>query len=328
MIFKKLKKSFQILAFLLISMPTITYAYSDYVIASGENIGIEIKTNGVLVVGTYEVNGTKIATSSGLQIGDKIIQVNANTINSIEDLTNNIDSSNCNTLNVSYQRNNRSYDTTLKLALDNGSCKTGLYVKDSITGIGTLTFIDPKTKIFGALGHEIVEKSTGSIVETKDGTIFDSEVLSIEKSINGSPGEKNARYYSNRVSGNIYENTKQGIFGNYVNTINQQKLYKVAKPSDVKKGSALIRTVLSGTEVKEYSITITKLVINQDIKNIYFDITDEELLNKAGGIIQGMSGSPIIQGDYIIGAVTHVVVDNPNRGYGIFITNMLEQAEN
>ncbi|HPF83102.1 MAG TPA: SpoIVB peptidase [Bacilli bacterium] len=326
MIFKKLKKSFQILAFLIISIPTIAYAYSDYIIAGGENIGIEIKTNGIMIVGTYQ---TSKANNSSIQIGDKIITANSYNIESINDFTNVVNSGKCETLNVTYERNNKLYNTILDLALDdNGNCKTGLYVKDKITGIGTLTFIDPNTKIFGALGHEILEKTTGKIVETKHGTIFNSEVIGIEKSRNGQPGEKNARYYSNQVNGIIYENTQQGIFGNYSNDFSKEKLYKVAKKTDIKKGEAKIRTVLNGTEVKEYSIMITKLVSNQDTKNIYFDIVDKNLLENTGGIVQGMSGSPIIQGDYIIGAVTHVVVENPTKGYGIFITNMLEQAEN
>lgn len=328
MILKKLKKSFQIFTLLLLSIPTSALAYSDYIIAGGQNIGIEIKTQGVLVVGTYEINGSNVVKNSGIQIGDKIVKASNVDIKTVTELTNSINASSCESLELSYERNHKIYNTTLNLTLDNDTCKTGLYVKDSITGIGTLTFIDPATKIFGALGHEIVEKATGQIIETKNGTIFASEVVSIEKSRNGSPGEKNARYYSNQVKGNIYENTRQGIFGNYLKEFNVDKLYKVAKPSDIKKQKAVIRTVLSGTEVKEYSITITKLVNNQDTKNIYFDITDETLLDTAGGIIQGMSGSPIIQGDYIIGAVTHVVVDNPAKGYGIYITNMLEEAEN
>lgn len=327
MILKKVKKSFQIFAVLLFSMPYMVYAYSDYIIASGKNIGIEIKPKGVLVVGTYAVNGDKIALLSDIRIGDKIIKVNSKDITSINELTNNIDANSCNDLKISYERSNKIYDTTLKLGLENGICKTGLYVKDSVIGIGTLTFIDPNTKLFGTLGHEIAERTTGDIIETNNGTIFNSEVISIEKSRNGTPGEKNAKYYSKEVNGKIFENTKQGIFGEYTNLLPKQKLYKVAKPNEIKKGNAIIKTVLSGTEVKEYGITITKLVDNQDTKNIYFDITDEKLLDITGGIIQGMSGSPIIQGDYIIGAVTHVVVDNPTKGYGIYITNMLEQAE-
>lgn len=328
MIFKNIKKSFRYFLLLLISVPSFAYAYSDYLIASGENIGINIKTNGVMIIGTYDLKGDNLTRNSELRPGDNILKIDNKNVESINDLTSVITTNGCNDVKIWYDRNNQIYTTILSPIEENGICKTGLYVKDNITGIGTLTFIDPNTKLFGALGHEIIEKSTGSLVETNKGTIFNSEVLGIQKSKNGSPGEKNARYYSNQINGNIFENTKKGIFGNYSKQISNEKLYKVAKTSDIKKGEAVIRTVLSGTEVKEYSISITKLVSNQDTKNIYFDITDESLLSVAGGIVQGMSGSPIIQGDYIIGAVTHVVIDNPTKGYGIFITNMLEEAEN
>lgn len=323
-----LKKSFRFLLFLLISIPSYVYAYSEYVIAGGQNIGINIKTPGVMVVGTYEVKGEKISAFSNIRVGDNIISMNNKKITSIEDMTTIINNTNCDNVNISYERENKIYNTMLHLKEENNVCKTGLYVKDNVTGIGTLTFIDPKTKIFGALGHEIIEKNTGSIIETTNGTIFNSEVLGIERSRNGIPGEKNAKYYSNQVKGNIYENTKQGIFGYYSNIISNENMYKVANVNEIKTGKATIRTVLNGTEIKEYEILITRLVNNQDTKNIYFDITDEELLKQAGGIVQGMSGSPIIQGDYIVGAVTHVVVDNPTKGYGIYITNMLKEAEN
>jgi stage IV sporulation protein B len=168
------------------------------------------------------------------------------------------------------------------------------------------------------------------MVKSKSGTIFDSEVINVEKSTNGVLGEKNARYYSSDVDGNIYENTTKGIFGYYSSKINntESNLYKVAEVGDIKKGEAKILTVLSGTEIKAYKINIIKINDNGDTKNLVFEITDPELLEKTGGIVQGMSGSPIIQGDYIIGAVTHVVVENPTKGYGIFITNMLKEAEN
>ena len=319
MIFKNIKKSF-LLSLLLLFIPTLVYAYSSYIIASGENIGIKVNSKGVLVVGKYPINGKFLSNS--IEIGDTIISVS-----SIDDFTNQINNSNCDLLNIRYLRGTNEYETTLDLLYDNGICKTGLYVKDSIIGIGTLTYIDPNTKKFGALGHEILTKETNKIFDTNKGTIFDSEVISIEKSRNGIPGEKNARYYSDKIQGNVLKNTKQGIFGDYISDIDSNKLYKVAQPNEIKKGNAKIRTVIEGNIVKEYDITITNLVYDQNIKNIYFDIIDEELLNKTGGVIQGMSGSPIIQGDYIIGAVTHVVIDNPKKGYGIFITNMLEEME-
>jgi stage IV sporulation protein B len=233
-------------------------------------------------------------------------------------------------IKLGYVRGNNSDSTTLNLLKDdNGVLKTGLYVKDSINGVGTLTFIDPNSKIYGALGHEVIEKTTGQKLEIKDGKIYASTVTGITPSNDGNPGEKNARYDSSEVFGNVTENSTSGIFGTYTDTLPNGKLYKVASENDVKLGKASILTVTSGEEVKDYEINILKVnKDNDNTKNILFEVTDNELLKISGGIVQGMSGSPIIQDDKIIGAVTHVVVDDPTKGYGIFITNMLEEAEN
>lgn len=323
----KLKKFIKPLILLvLVSMPFFVKAYSKEIIASGDTIGISINTDGVLVVGTYPLNGENIY--SNLKIGDSIIKSNNKFIRNANDLMNSIDASSCTNINITYKRNNKIYNDTLYLKEEDGICKTGLYVKDKITGIGTLTYIDPKTMLFGALGHEILESSTGMIVNTNDGTIFDSEVINISKSKIGSPGEKIAKYYSSNIDGNIFENTNKGIFGTYVGKIPENSLYKVANIENIKLGPAKIKTVISGRDINEYDINILKITNDMDIKNFVFEITDEKLINLTGGIVQGMSGSPIIQGDYIIGAVTHVTVDNPIRGYGIFITNMLKEAEN
>lgn len=324
-----LKKFFKTAIFLLLtfSMPLNALAYSDYIIAGGDNIGIELNASGVLVVGTYDINNYSPAQESGIMIGDTITKVNDKKVYSIEELVSNI--GNNDTVKITYERNDKEYSTNLKLIKDSDNVyKTGLYVKDSISGVGTLTFIDPNTNLFGALGHEIIEKNTGKILEIKDGTIYDSTVTSITRSSKGNPGEKNARYDKSSVQGTISENTIHGIFGNYTDQIDTTSLYKVATIDDIKLGKAYIRTVLNGNEIKEYEINITKITDKNTIKNITFDITDPELLETTGGVVQGMSGSPIIQGEYIIGAVTHVVVDNPTKGYGILITNMLEEAEN
>jgi len=325
--FKKFKKATLIILLTLISIPINALAYSDYIIAGGQNIGIEIKAKGVIVVGTYKVNNENIAYDSGIRVGDVIVSIDNQKVANVDEMVKRINESN-GTVKIGYIRNDISKYTDLKLYKENDSYKTGIYVKDSITGIGTLTFIDPNTKLFGALGHEIIEKNTGKLLETKEGTIFDSEVISITPSTNGTAGEKNAKYYIDRINGNIFENTAQGIFGTYSSAIDKNKLYKVAEFNEIKKGEAKILTVLNGTDVKEYTIDITKLTDNQKVKNITFNITDPELLQKTGGIVQGMSGSPIIQNDKIIGAVTHVVLDDPTKGYGIFIRNMLEEAEN
>ena len=317
---------------LMFIIPINAVAYSDKIIAGGENIGITLNFRGVLIVGSYNVNGENLAKKANLKNGDIIIKINNNQINSIDEMAEQINEVAENNLpiKITFVRNNEEKNTTLNLTKDeNGIYKTGLYVKDSISGIGTLTFIDPITKNFGALGHEIEEQSTGKLLEIKDGKIFESKVTGIIPSTDGSPGEKKAEYNPNKIEGTVKENTTQGVFGKYERDISNRKTYKVAKKDDVKTGEAKILTVLNDNDIKEYNIKIIQINNTESKnKNFIFEITDKVLKDKTNGIIQGMSGSPIIQGDYIVGAVTHVVVDNPLKGYGIFITNMLEEAEN
>ncbi|MDD2391549.1 MAG: SpoIVB peptidase [Bacilli bacterium] len=322
------KKTLSVILLLLFIIPYNVLAYSDYIIASGQNIGIEIKSKGVIVVGTYKVEDNDIALKSEIRVGDIIKTINGDPISTVDDLVKKINTVTNDNIKIGYIRNDISKYTNLKLQKVKNTYKTGLYVKDSITGIGTLTYIDPNTKLFGALGHEIVEKNTGKILETNEGKIFNSEVIGLVRSTNGVPGEKNARYYSNQINGIVNENTNKGIFGEYTVPFDTSKLYKVANSSEIKKGKAKILTVLNGTDVDEYDINIINISKLGSTKNLVFEITDKKLLEKTGGIIQGMSGSPIIQGNNIIGAVTHVIVDNPTKGYGIFITNMLEESEN
>lgn len=323
--FKKLKLA---ILLTLSIMPTSILAYSEYIIPGGENIGIELNSKGVMIIGLYKIENSYPGKDANLKVGDVITSINDENISTIDELVKTINTSS-DTVKLEYTRDNKKLETNLRLTKDeNGVCKTGLYVKDSISGIGTLSFIDPNTKLFGALGHEIIEKSTGEILEIKDGKIFTSDVTSIDRSENGVPGEKNAKLNQNEITGDVFENTNKGIFGTYTETLPNKKTYKVAKPEEIKTGSATILTVLSGTKIKEYKIEINKINDNnEDTKNLKFTITDNELLKQTGGIIQGMSGSPIIQNDKIIAVVTHVVVNNPTQGYAIFITKMLEEAE-
>ena len=330
MFFKPKKQRLLLLLLTIFIVPIQAFAYSDYILAGGENIGIELKSNGIMIVGTYEVNGESPAATASLKIGDKIISVNNTDVDTIEDMLDVINNSNNTTsIEIGYMRSDTKYTTTLPLIEDNDVYKTGLYVKDSINGVGTLTFIDPNTKIFGALGHEIIEKSTGKKLEMKDGKIYSSTVTGINPSTDGTPWEKNARYNTDNIYGKVEENTSSGIFGKYTTTLPDTKLYKVASNDEIHTGSASILTVIQNDDIEEFNIEILKVSSEeQSTKNILFSITDNSLLEKTGGIVQGMSGSPIIQDDKIIGAVTHVVVDDCTKGYGIFITNMLEEAEN
>ena len=323
MFFKRFKKVF--ITFLtLFIIPINTLAYSNYIIAGGENIGISINSKGVLIIGKYSINGKNI--NNNLKNGDIITKINNKNINNIEDMTEILN--NNDNINITYIRDNKEYTTKLELINENGIIKTGLYVKDNITGIGTLSFIDPNTKLYGALGHEVAEKNTGIILEVKDGKIFESTVTSIDRSSSGNPGSKEAILDSNKINGTIEKNTTNGIFGKYTDTIPNKHKYKVANPDNIKLGKAKILTVINNKNIKEYDINIIRInKKDNNNKNILFEITDKELLNKTGGIVQGMSGSPIIQDNFIIGAVNHVIVDSPTNGYGIFITNMLKEAE-
>lgn len=329
MFFKKIKSFFAIILVATFIMPQTIFAYSDKIIAGGESIGIEINSKGILVSGFYKIDNKYPGIDAGINKGDMIIKADGDDVNSIDEFIEKIKNSNQKSIKITYKRNKKEYDTNLMLINENNTIKTGLYVKDTITGIGTLSFIDPNTKLYGALGHEITDNSSEVKVDIKDGKIYESNVTSIEKSIRGEPGAKKARTDNTNIFGNINENTTSGIFGKYIDNIKENNLYDVASYKDIKLGEAKIITVLNGNEKKEYSINILKVNNDEnDNKNILFEVTDKDLISKTGGIVQGMSGSPIVQGNYIVGAVTNVVVNNPKRGYGILITTMLKEAEN
>lgn len=303
------------------------YAYSKYVIPGGESVGINIKTDGIMIVGFYKVDGTYNKGTPELKIGDKIAMVGKTSVETVKDLIKEIEENmHDNKVNLIFIRDGKTYNTTLSLKKDDANYKTGLYVKDELTGIGTVSYIDPETKIYGALGHEIMETSSNKIVDVKTGSIFKSYVTGIDRSSSGTPGYKNAKFYSNNKYGSIDKNTIKGIYGTYEEVPNKEAL-EVATIDEVELGTASIYTVLDGTHIEEYEIEITNIDKTNDIKNIHFYVKDERLLEKTGGIVQGMSGSPIIQNNKIIGAVTHVVVNNPKMGYGISIISMLEEGE-
>lgn len=310
-------------------MPLNVFAYSDYIYLGGSTLGIEISCDGVLVVGFYQIAGKYNKGNPRLKVGDYIKEVNGTPVNTLNELTEEIEKyTDVGQVEITYKRDKTIGKTMLELINENGVYKTGLYVKDSITGIGTLTYVDPETLIYGALGHEIIESNSKKIVEIKTGNIFRNSIVSIDKSTVGHAGSKNAKYYYDTIYGSINKNTNHGIFGLYQNKINEDwPLVKVAAKNEVKIGKAYIYTVLDGEEINQYEINIERINETSDTKNITFVITDQELLNKTGGVIQGMSGSPIMQNNKIIGVVTHVIVDNPYTGYGLFITTMLEEGE-
>lgn len=321
-----MKKVFLLLV-ISVFLPINVFAYSLNLIPGGESIGIKINTEGLVVNGFYKVNDEYIGKRT-FAIGDRIIKINGIVVNNSDEMANVIDENlEEDYVPVEFIRNNKLMNGKLYLSLENNLYKTGLYIKDSIVGIGTLTYIDPVTKIYGALGHEI--QSNNERIEIKDGDIFSSRVTSISKSRNGFVGSKNASIAYNNVVGNIYENTTSGIFGKYTGELPNKETLEVGEFSDIHVGEAYILTVVDNSKIEKFDIKIVNKYNRQkDTQKAFsFEITDKDLLNVSGGVVQGMSGSPIIQDNKIIGAVTNVLVDDVSLGYGISIVTMLEEGE-
>ncbi len=316
-----------LLSLLLLLMPLNLVAYSNKIALGGETIGIEIETKGLIVVGFYKINGQYMAKDN-LQIGDIIIEINGKEVNKIEDITRVLENTNTNELNLLINRNNKEHKTTLKIFKEEGIYKTGIYVKDTVLGIGTMTYIDPKTKIYGSLGHQVEAEESTSALKINEGNLLNATIETIEKSENGIVGNKNARVELYNQIGSINKNTNKGIYGIYNNDTSKRQELEIMEFDDIKKGKAFMYTQIDNN-VEKYEIEITSK--NKDLiktnKSISFKITDKKLLERAGGIIRGMSGSPIVQDNKIIGAVTHVVVDDVEKGYAIYIKTMLEEGE-
>lgn len=309
----------------LISSVTINNNERVYLIPSGENIVFKMNTNGVVVTGTYDVkhdNGIyNPERNSDIKRGDIIISANNKKILNINDLSQEIN--NNNQIDIEYKRKNKIKKTSIYIYNVDNISRSGLYVKDKVIGVGTMTYIDPKNMMYGALGHEVIDNDTKELVELSNGTISYNDVLSIKKGENHHPGEKISQTNLENIDGNILINSNKGMFGK-INKANKSKGYPIAYQNEIKEGKAKILTCIKGNDVKEYDIEITSLK-KQNIdqtKGITFKITDNELLNISGGVYSGMSGSPIIQNNMIIGAVTHVLVDNIEYGYGLYIENM------
>ena len=310
-------------------IPLNTLAYSKYLIPGGENVGIKIEALGVYVVGFYPVNGKNIAKDAGFMIGDRIVSINSSKVNNIADLINKINNDD-NDIMVKYgvMRDNKMQYITMNLIKDkDGSYKTGIYVKDTITGIGTLTYINPDNNSFGALGHEISEVNTGISFTIASGAIYPSTITSIDKGMFGKPGEKNAKIDMQTVYGNIEKNLETGIFGKLNTKISNEEVMEIVDTNDVKIGKAEIITVLEDNKKEKFDIEILSIDKDNPTKNFFIKVIDKKLLEKTGGIVKGMSGSPIIQDGKIVGAVTHTVLDDPSKGFGISIIKMLESVE-
>ena len=305
-----------------------------YAIPCGSPIGIYLKSDGVMVIGTGRITGTDGSETEPaygiLKSGDYIEAFNGKPMNTKEDLINAVNESKGRDSVVSVRRGGEEVEVSVKpVASADGQYKLGAWVRDDTQGIGTITYIDMNGN-FGALGHGISDSDTGNLVESAEGALYTTEIMGIEKGTIGKPGMLSGVIYYGPQShmGDIKANTDEGIFG----TVNQQfkkqisgEPLEIACRQDVKPGAAYIRSDVSG-ELKDYEIEIQKVDYNSSHKNksMVIKVTDPELIALTGGIVQGMSGSPIIQDGKLAGAVTHVFVQDASRGYGILIENMLE----
>lgn len=307
------------------------------IIPCGNLIGVKMYTPGVLVVGMSEIEGKdnqkyKPYQDSGIKEGDMIIEIDNKKITNTDELIKTVNSCNGKSIEVKYVREDKTKTTSI-LPVENSSneYKIGLWVRDAAAGVGTLTFYEPSTKSFAALGHGIVDIDTGGIFNIANGELVSSNFLSIKKGEKNNPGEIKGAIDSNSVIGQIYKNTNFGVFGKVSNVGNiefsdSQEL-DVALRSEIHTGEAEVICELEEGKKEKYKIQIEKVYTsnNYDNKSMLIKITDERLLNKTGGIIQGMSGSPIIQDGKFIGAVTNVLVSDPTTGYAIFGDLMIKQ---
>ncbi len=306
------------------------------VIPCGTPFGVKIHTEGVMIIGISEVT-TSIGLqspgkTSGLQKGDVISKVDNQTVFNNEELEKVIENSGGKELTLSVSRNNAPFKialTPLK-SVDDDKYRAGIWVRDSSAGIGTLTFCNSNNKVFGGLGHGICDIDTGEILPVAQGDIIDAVISDVNKGREGSPGELKGCFIDSEPIGKICSNGETGIYGTLENPPHDAQLINVAMKQHVKKGLAQILTTIEGNKPQYYDINIDSISynVNSPTKNIKISVTDKNLLEKTGGIVQGMSGSPIIQDGALVGAVTHVFVNNPTKGYGIFAETMLTNSNN
>ena len=313
---------------------TVNVIPNTKVIPVGKAIGMKLYTDGVLVVGMSEINGKKPYENTGIQEGDRIIEINNEKVDSTDELIETVNKSNGKQIAVKYKRNEDIITTSIEPAkTDDDQYKLGLWVRDAAAGVGTMTFYEPSSGMFAALGHGITDIDTSDLIQIANGELVTTNILSIVKGEKGAPGEIRGTIENGVSLGNIYKNTKYGVYGNVLNKsrleVNSAEEMEVALRNEIKTGKAQILCELQDGKIERYEIEIQKLFINnnEDNKSMVIKVTDKRLIEKTGGIIQGMSGAPIIQNGKFVGAVTHVLVNDPTIGYGVFADIMIKQLK-
>ncbi|SCY98835.1 SpoIVB peptidase [Alkaliphilus peptidifermentans] len=334
---KELK--YNILGFIPYKTVRVNVVPKLYLYPGGQSIGVRLNTEGVLIVGIAEIlddEGVKhnIAEASGIRIGDSLMAINNQKVENKYHVIEMLQNSNGEKITLTIKRNDKYFQTDITpiKSSEDKKFKLGFWVRDKTAGVGTLTFFHEESSKFGALGHAITDVETGNILSVKDGEIIKSKVVSIQEGKKGRPGEIRGLFYElDKPLGRLLKNTIHGIYGELINDINDSKYNKpieMAYQHEIEVGPAYILTTLDDNKVDRYDIEIIRIntQVKADSKSMIIRVTDDRLLNKTGGIVQGMSGSPIIQNNKVVGAVTHVLVNDPTKGYGIFIEWMVEES--
>lgn len=314
---------------------TVTEKAEQKVMVSGEVFGIKLYTDGVIVVGIQEVqtdSGKKSPSgSAGIEVGDIIVAIDGENVYTSDQVQSILGANNGGSFEVKIKRGERyrDYTVTPVYCEREGCYKAGMWVRDSTAGIGTITFYNKQSGIFAALGHQINDIDTKEIMPMLDGEAVKATVSKIEKSTRGTTGSLECDF-TNQTLGKLLSNTDCGIYGAYAEISECAKEYPVAAIQEVKKGKATLISTVEKGQPKEYEIEITHIGFNENNreKNMIIKVTDKNLIDKTGGIVQGMSGSPIIQNGKLVGALTHVIVGNPQKGYAVFAQTMAEESNN
>ncbi|MBQ9859674.1 MAG: SpoIVB peptidase [Clostridia bacterium] len=313
---------------------TVSVAEPHSVMVCGIPFGIKLYTDGVLVVGMSDVEtaagGVNPAAAAGVCVGDTILAINGEEVTTSRDVTRLVNACGGKAVTLHLRRDGVEFDATFTPARPAGESgyRMGMWVRDSTAGVGTLTFYDPQSGAFAGLGHAMCDADTGKVMTLSEGEIVPARIFGVHKSVAGAPGELNGCFEAGSL-GELYVNGSQGLYGLLTATPQGWQTLPVAARQQVKVGTAQVLTTLDGTTPQLYDIEILQIKYGglNATRHMVIRVTDSRLLTLAGGIVQGMSGSPIIQNGKLVGAVTHVLVDDPTRGYAIFAENMLETAQ-
>lgn len=296
-------------------------------VPGGQPFGIKLLTDGVMVIGLEDIDSVCPASECGIKVGDVIMSIDGETVTTNKRISEIISSTKGKPCSVEFSRSGRQRVATLVPVYSGGTYKAGMWVRDSSAGIGTLTFYDPSTKAFGGLGHPICDADTKQPVPISHGTVGEVNITGCIKSERGEPGQLSGEFASQDVVGSIRQNVAEGVFGMLDGFPIEGKAIPLGFKQEIRRGSAEILSTVKGGTPERYTVEIESVDMSDGASHdMVVHVTDKKLLEEAGGIVQGMSGSPIIQDGRLVGAVTHVFVDDPTRGYAIFADDMYRRS--